>query len=203
MIRVVIADTQQLFCAGIQAILSNIEDIDFLNGANCNRAFISFCHNTQPDVVLIALNMVQDEPNILQSIHQSFPQTKTVLLLAAQDDFNFNWLMTLDVAGMLQKEDTSTELETAIKSVMQGHRWISPSIIHDYTQLATHPLIGLTDRELDILNMVATENTDKQIALSLNISERTVRTHLQHICAKLDVNTRVGAAVQATRLNLI
>lgn len=127
-----------------------------------------------------------------------------IVLLDTPDESSLQELSVLNVAGIILKSDVSKLLLEAINAVSQGKQWISPTLMLAFLHSQrTQSVDKLTDRELMILRLLVEEKTDKEIALAVNLAERSVRSHLAHIYVKLGVKTRVGAAVMAVKLKLI
>jgi len=112
-------------------------------------------------------------------------------------------LIEQEISGIILKSEPPDKLMEAIYSIMQGESWFSAALIPTLMQPTTPKSHELTNRELEVLKLLAQENTNIAIAHTLNISERTVRCHLESIYNKLGVASRVGAAIQAIKLNII
>lgn len=112
-------------------------------------------------------------------------------------------LIEQEISGIILKSEPPDKLMEAIYSIMQGESWFSAALIPTLMQPTTPKSHELTNRELEVLKLLAQENTNIAIAHTLNISERTVRCHLESIYRKLGVASRIGAVVQAIKLNII
>jgi DNA-binding NarL/FixJ family response regulator len=107
------------------------------------------------------------------------------------------------ITGIISKTDTPEELVEAIKAVAAGKTWFSRSLAPVLRRLWRYNAVSLTRREVEVLQLVSKEMTDKEIAITLSVSPRTVRFHLENIYIKLEATTRTGAVAKAIQRDLI
>ncbi len=204
MIRVLLADKQCLLHPGIRHTLAAVEDIILLAElAGCTR-LQTICQNDSPDVVLFSPNVAERSYlAILNTLRERCPDVKILVLLSGQEDMRPHQLINQGVNGILLKNDPPEHLPEAIRAIAQGEFWFSPSLAPRLLQIKMPPDHNLTPRETAVLHLLSLEYTNQEIARELNVSERTVRGHLETIYQKLNVKSRTGAVVKAIRLQLI
>jgi DNA-binding NarL/FixJ family response regulator len=198
LIQVLLVDNEQLLHPGIHAILSKTDNIVLLKAvANINQ-LRQFCHRNQPEIVLLAPDPANKScTHVLDYLHQQFSTVKVIVLLQEPDEDCLSRLIAYGAFGGLLKSNSPKKLLEAIQSVANGNSWFSPELLSNIFKKskATGKLrIGLTKREITLLQLVAAEKTDKEIAQDLEITGRTVRYHLENIHIKLNTSTRTGAA---------
>jgi len=137
-------------------------------------------------------------------LREHCPQVKAVMLTAYDDDAYVHGLVAAGVAGYVLKDEIEEAVVRAIRAVMQGDTWFSRSVVEKLARPATSeaPLAekpALTERELEVLRLLARGHTNAQIAEAMSIAERTVRFHMEKILAKLSVSNRTEAVAVATQ----
>ena len=196
-IKVMLADDHVLMREGIRQLLEFDGTISVIaeanNGVECMEQLLS----VHPDILLLDINMpVMNGIEVLQEIKKKNISVK-VLVLTVHNEVEY-LLKAVDIGidGYIMKDAESAELKKAINCIMQGETYIQPSLV---------PALNsrLVSRELEVLIEVANGMFNKEIATSLNISERTVKNHISNIFKKIDVSDRTQAAVFAIKNNLI
>jgi DNA-binding NarL/FixJ family response regulator len=206
LIRVLLADAHRLLHPGIQAILSTADDLTLIGEVTEGDALRQICQQeNRPDLLLLSPN-VEDlaATEALDAIRESCPSVKILAMLSHAEEACSRQLMDHGADGVILKSDAPDKLLEAINAVMQSQPWVSAELVAKLVQpQQPDPGNDLTDREVEILQLLAVEKTNEEMAESLNIAERTVRSHLESIYGKLGVKSRAGAVAQAIRLNLI
>lgn len=163
-----------------------------------------------PEVLLLDINM--PEKNGIEVLKQMKEENSPVKVLILTVHTEMDYLMKavdIGVDGYILKDSESSELKKAIKAVKDGENYIQPSLIPSLNNYLLNrdsdndKLTLLTNRELEVLVQVANGMFNKEIALNLNISERTVKNHISNIFKKIDVSDRTQAAVFAIKNNII
>lgn len=205
LIRVLLVDNEKLLHPGIHAILATTEKITLIEAIDNNNQLHLFCHKHQPNVVLFAPDPANKScTDTLDYLHQQFSTVKIIVLLHDSDEMNLSQLIAHGAVGGIQKSNSPEKLLEAIQCVANGNSWFSPEILSNIIKKSIgEPKKELTKRELELLQLVAAEKTDKAIAQTLEITERTVRYHLENIHIKLSTSTRTGAVAEAIRHELI
>ena len=208
MIQVLLANDFPLMRAGIRAILTAEEDLTLVGEATDGCEVQRLCQELQPDVLLLDLYIPGPSPfETVTFLRKHFPAIKVLALTTHDDDFHIKRLIATGVTGCVLKDEATEAIIRAIRSVAQGDTWFSRRIMVKLCQVKTNevdqPKIpGLTDRELEVLQLVVQGCTNNHIAAALVISERTVRFHLRNLYDKLKVNTRSELMIWAIREGL-
>ena len=208
-IRVVIADDHRLFREGVRMILREEKDIEIVGEAVNGLQTINVVNDLKPDVVLLDIKMPEmDGIQVIPPIRQKSPNTKALMLTAAMDEAKIFKSLKAGAKGYLSKDASVCDLTKAIKAVHQGELWIERKLMSrffDHEAIADSQGAnsrgktkeGLTPREQEVLGLLTTGCTNKEIAQDLFISEKTVKTHLNSIFRKLKVTRRLQAILYA------
>jgi DNA-binding NarL/FixJ family response regulator len=210
--RVLLADDQELVRAGFRMILETQADIQVVGDADDGVQAVAATRRLQPDVVLMDIRM----PNLdgLQATRQitAAGSASRVLILTTFDlDEYVYQALAAGASGFLLKNAPPEQLISAVRVVAAGDGLLAPSItrrvIEQFTRLpppgGTDTLAGLTDREREVLKLVARGLSNREIAAELVVSDATVKTHVAHLLAKLQLRDRVQAVVLAYESGLI
>ena len=195
-IRVLIADDHPIMRDGIAVALESSPDMDVVGQAADGAEAIVRFRELRPDVALIDLQM----PGVdgLQAIHTisaEFPQARIIVLTSYPGDARVKRALTLGANAYMLKTATRDEILGAIRSVMNGRRVVASEVAGDIASHAWSEM--LSDRELSVLRLVATGNTNKRIADILCVSEDTVKARLKNIMTKLGALDRTHAVTLA------
>ena len=166
--------------------------------------------SVHPDILLLDINMpVMNGIEVLQEIKKKNISVKVLVLTVHNEVEYLLKAVDIGVDGYIMKDAESAELKNAINCIMQGETYIQPSLVPALNSrlvsrdIDKEKINSLTKRELEVLIEVANGLFNKEIATSLNISERTVKNHISNIFKKIDVSDRTQAAVFAIKNNLI
>ena len=209
-IKVMLADDHVLMREGIRQLLEFDGTISVIaeanNGAECMEPLLS----VHPDILLLDINMpVMNGIEVLQEIKKKNISVKVLVLTVHNEVEYLLKAVDIGVDGYIMKDAESAELKNAINCIMQGETYIQPSLVPALNNrlvsrdIDKEKINSLTKRELEVLIEVANGMFNKEIATSLNISERTVKNHISNIFKKIDVSDRTQAAVFAIKNNLI
>lgn len=209
-IKVMLVDDHMLMKEGIRQLLEFDGTIQVIAEASDGEECISKLLDVKPEVLLLDINMPKKNGiEVLEEIKNRNINVK-VLILTVHNEIEY-LLKAVDIGvdGYILKDSESSELKKAINVLAQGENYIQPSLIPALnSRLVSRDqdkdkLDNLTKRELEVLIQVANGMFNKEIATSLNISERTVKNHISNIFKKIDVNDRTQAAVFAIKNDLI
>lgn len=208
-IKVLVVDDHALLRDGIRALLSIQDDIEVVGEATDGREAINLVRQLSPDVVLMDISMpLMDGLEATRRIHKENPKVK-VLILTQHD--NKEYMLSsvkAGAAGCVPKRAVASELISAIRVVHQGDSYLYPSVakvlIKDYLQkMQQDPYERLTNREREVLKLVAEGRTSRDIASLLCISIKTVLGHRTKVMEKLDIHNRTELVKYAIRKGLI
>jgi len=211
--RIVIVDDHTLFREGLRTILSTEEDVDVVADAESAEDVVELVWQMRPDVLLLDIRMPQGSGlDAIPAVLKMSPNTQVLILTASDDREDHVRAFRLGAKGVILKDSARQTLMQAIRSVCRGEVWMDPrmsgaladelSHMGEPDRPSTRHESGLTDRELEIVRLVASGYKNKEVGATLTISERTVKTHLTNIFQKLGVRDRVGLVMYALRHNL-
>lgn len=212
MISVLIADDQALVRSGLRLILESEADISVVAEAENGEEAVRVSRRERPDVVLMDVRMpVMDGLEATKQITQALADTRVIVLTTFDlDDYVYGALRA-GAGGFLLKDAQGDELVQAVRIIAAGDGIIAPSVTRRLiAEFASRPksteptgMSDLTDREVDVLRLVAKGMSNAEIGEELFVSETTVKTHVSHILTKLQLRDRVQAVVLAYESGLI
>lgn len=213
-LRLVLVDDHTLFREGLRAMLQAEEDLEVVTDVATAEDVVELVWQTRPDILLLDIRMPTGSGlDAIPAVVKINPSTQVLVLTASDDADEHLRAFHLGARAVVLKDTARNTLVTAIHTVHAGDRWIDPRMADllgsDVTSLPTAPerttqrhAFGLTDREMEIVRLVATGRKNKEVAAELGISERTVKTHLTNVFQKLGVRDRVGLVMYALKKGL-
>lgn len=209
-IKVMLADDHILMREGIRQLLEFDGSITVIEEANDGEECIEKLMQSQPEVLLLDINMPKKNGiEVLQEIKNRKMNIKVLILTVHNEVEYLLKAVDIGVDGYILKDSESAELKRAINAVVNGESYIQPTLIPALNSrlvsrdVDKDKIDSLTKRELEVLIQVANGMFNKEIATSLNISERTVKNHISNIFKKIDVSDRTQAAVFAIKNDII
>jgi DNA-binding NarL/FixJ family response regulator len=212
-IRVLIADDHTILREGIRLLLRSQPDIDVVGEASDGRDAYFKVEELRPDVVLMDIGMpVLNGLDATQQIRRTFPDTKVLILTQHDNDEYVYRILQAGASGYVLKRAAGAELVSAIRGVDHGNAFLYPSmakgLLNDYLKRAEAgqekaSYDGLTERERQILKMIADGCTNQQIADLLCLSVKTVQAHRGHLMEKLNMHDRTELVKYAIRKGII
>jgi two-component system NarL family response regulator len=213
-LRVLIVDDHALFRRGLQMVLDGEQDIEVVGEAADGHQALERAQELMPDVVLMDVRMPRRSGiEATREIRDALPHVRVLMLTVSDEEADLYEAIKAGASGYLLKEVSTDEVPEAIRSVMAGQSRISPSMASKLlTEFATWSRRSgppgvegptLTERELEVLRLVAQGMANKDIAKELYISENTVKNHVRNILEKLHLHSRMEAVVYAVRENLL
>lgn len=204
-IRVLIVDDHAAMRLGLAAFIEAYPDIELVGEVDSGEKALEMCKETNPDVVLMDIMMPRmDGVASTSAIHAQFPHIRVIALTSFISDERIPQILGAGATSCLEKDVLGDELAQAIRLAMQGTSTLSPSIrkylFAKKTLDRTH---SLSEREHEIIVLVARGLNNSQIGEQLFLSRNTVKTHVSNILMKLGATTRTGAVMQAINLGLI
>ncbi|HSV86923.1 MAG TPA: response regulator transcription factor [Levilinea sp.] len=207
-IRVLVADDHPVVRNGIRNLLEKAVDIEVLGEASTGGETLSLVQALKPDILLLDMEMPDLNGREVAARLRSMGSPVKILALSAYDDpVYIREMLKSGAVGYLVKEEAPETIVEAVRGVAQGEQgWVSRRIaakIVSWMRGDDGERSQLTPREIDVLRLVVGGNTNQSIANSLGISEKTVEKYMDAIFTKLDVSSRVEAAVYAVRAGLV
>ena len=209
-IKVMLVDDHALMREGIRQLLEFDGSIEVIEEASDGEECIQKIVKSKPDVLLLDINMPKKNGiEVLEEIKRKDINVKVLILTVHNEVEYLLKAVDIGVDGYLLKDSESAELKKAINAVMNGENYIQPHLIPALNKrlvsrdVDKDKIDSLTKRELEVLIQVANGMFNKEIATSLDISERTVKNHISNIFKKIEVSDRTQAAVFAIKNDLI
>lgn len=209
-IRVLIVDDHTIVRKGIRALLAEIAGIEVVGEAGNGQEAVAQAETLYPDVILMDLAMPKmDGIEATRQIKASQPESRILVMTSFAADDKVFPAIKAGALGYLLKESAPEDLVQAIHQIHRGESSLHPTIARKVLQEITHSSDRpptpdpLTEREAEVLRLVAQGLSNQDIAKKLNISDPTVRTHVSNIMGKLHLATRIQAALYALREGLV
>jgi DNA-binding NarL/FixJ family response regulator len=204
--KILLVDDHTILLDGVKSLLSKEDDLEIVGQAGSAEAALEFLKKQDVDLIITDYSMPgMDGLSLLNTVKRIAPNTKIILLSMHDEVHLVKEILKAGVNGYVLKKDTHKELLNAIHDVNNGKVYLSSDVNKMLITNLNNPDEGklLTDREREILKLIAKEYTNKDIAEELFISERTVETHRKNIFKKTATNSLVGLIKFAYANNLI
>lgn len=211
-IKVLLVDDHAVVVKGLQFFLRMQSDIEVVGEAVNGKDALRIMPELKPDVVL--MDLLMPEMNGIEAtrrIRQIYPETKVIMLTSFSEQDQVVPAIKAGANGYLLKDVQPDELVEAIRGVYHGKAQLHPRVTeHLMTHLADNapepaadsPIESLTPRELEVLRLIALGKSNKEIAGEVHITEKTVKTHVSNLLAKLGLHARTQAAIYAIKHGL-
>ncbi len=215
MIQLMLVDDQRLMRDGLRTLLELEEDFEVVGEAENGQQALDLYERLQPDVVMMDIRMpLMDGVEATRHLHEQWPETQVIILTTFDDDEYVFEGLRAGAQGYLLKAVSGAELADAIRTVAAGGALIDPSVtrkvVAEFARMApsTRPaqqelVESLSDRELDVLRLLAEGFTNKEIAQRLFLAEGTVKNYVTSILGKIGARDRTQAALRARELGLL
>jgi two-component system nitrate/nitrite response regulator NarL len=211
-VRILVADDHAIFRDGLRKLLEGADDVTIIGEASNGNECVKMLAKLKPDILLLDLRMPEkDGLGVLEEINFDSASTRVIVLTAAEDDRDVVRAMRLGARGVVLKQSASDLLLKSIRKVNEGEIWLDNRMTSEVIdafkksseagQRREKPL--LSDREKEIVQLVAQGFRNREIGEKLFISEQTVKNHLHNIFDKLGVSDRLELALYAIHHRLI
>ena len=214
-VRVLIADDQRAVREGLAMLLSLLPEVEVVGSASDGDEAVAMAAELLPDIVLMDLRMPRcDGVEATRLLRERLPETKVVVLTTYADDRSVIDALQAGARGYLTKDAGRAEIRHAFRQVLDNHAVIDPAVQHHVVDAiaslsaaqAGRPLsllpASLTPREAEVLSLIAAGMSNREIAEHLGVSEGTVKTHINHLFAKIDARDRAHAVTYAYQRGL-
>jgi NarL family two-component system response regulator LiaR len=206
-IRILIADDHSVVRQGLRMFLTLDPELEVVGEAANGRDALAMAHTLKPDVILMDMLMpVMDGITATERVRAEVPDTEVIALTSVLDDGTVIGAVRAGAIGYLLKDTQADELCRAIKAAASGQVQLSPEAASRLVREVRTPDVApttLTERETDVLKLLASGRANKEIAAELVIGEKTVKTHVSSILNKLGVQSRTQAALYAAQSGLV
>lgn len=198
-IRVLVADDHPVVREGLCTMLEIEEDLEVVGRAADGEEAVAQALSARPDIILMDVQMPNvDGIEAMRRIRESDPEARVIVLTTYRDEDYIFPSLRAGARGYLLKDASREELAEAIRAVHRGESLLDPQIADQARSRE-----GLTAREVEVLELMAQQKSNAQIAEKLFVSENTVKTHVSNILAKLGCNDRAAAVLTAWKRHLI
>jgi NarL family two-component system response regulator LiaR len=210
-ITVVLVDDHSMVRMGLKAYFSTLPDIVVVGEAATGAEAVALTQQHAPDVVLMDLIMPgMDGVQATQLVKKASPRTQVIVLTSYHEDEHIFPAIRAGALSYVLKDIDPDDLADAIRRAHAGEAVLHPRVaarmvkeLHGAREAAVNPFSELTERELDVLRLVAAGQSNREIAASLVISEKTVKSHISNILGKLHLADRTQAAVYAWQTGIV
>jgi len=212
-VRIVLADDHTIVRQGLRKVLEERSDWEVVAEAGDGREAVQLCEQHRPDVVILDVAMpLLNGIEATRQITKRLPNTRVLVLSMHADEAYVTQILKAGATGYLLKDSADVDLFKAVEEAAKGRSFFSPAIarlmLDDYRRQLTDKGVSdryemLSDREREILQLVAEAKANKEIAALLNVSTSTVETHRAHIMEKLDLHSAAEIVLYAVRRGVI
>lgn len=207
MIKVLIVDDHEMVRLGLSTYIGVQPDLEVVDQAENGQEGVEMALKDRPDIILMDLVMpVKDGIEATKEILKAWPQARIIILTSFIDDAKVYPAMEAGAASYILKTATAEEIAKAIRQTASGERVLEPQVTTKMMNRMNHPqpqYDELTNREREVLQLIAQGKSNQEIATELFITLKTVKTHVSNILAKLDVEDRTQAAIYALKRGLV
>jgi NarL family two-component system response regulator LiaR len=202
-----LVDDHNVVRSGLATFLKAYDDLELVGEAKNGLEALNLCHIKKPDVILMDLMMpVMDGIAATRAILADYPEIKIIAMTSFEEEELVQGVLSAGAMGYLLKNVTADDLAKAIRDAVSGRSTLSPeaatALIHA-TRPTKQPSFDLTDREMEVLNLVVQGQSNQQIADALVITLATVKAHISNILSKLQVSSRAEAIAYAIKHKIV
>jgi len=202
-----LVDDHNVVRSGLATFLKAYEDLELVGEARNGLEALALCHRKKPDVILMDLMMPEmDGIAATRAILADYPEIKIIAMTSFEDEQLVQGVLAAGAISYLLKNVTAEELAKAIRDAVSGRSTLSPEaarVLIQATRPTKQPLFDLTERELEVLNLVVQGQSNQQIAEAMVISLATVKAHISSILSKLQVSSRAEATAYAIKHKIV
>jgi len=205
--RVILVDDHVIVRAGLRALIERLEGIRVVAEATDGATALEFVRREPPELVITDISMKHmDGVQLAASLKREFPQVRVIVLSMHAGAEYVQQALGSGVSAYLLKDSAMVELELAVRAVLRGESYLSPAVsrqVMDGYVEATASQADLTERQREILKLIAEGRSAKEIAFQLGISPKTVEAHRAQIMERLQISDVAGLVMYALRTGLI
>ena len=206
-IRVILADDHEIFRGGFKILFENQDEVELVAEAENGKELLDITAKLLPDVIITDIQMpVMDGIEACRKLHEDFPEIPVIALSTFNDDSYIVDMLEAGAKGYILKNTNRTELIQAVKSVHEGKNFYCTDTSRKLAKLVAgsrtknfKEKVKFTEREIEIIKLVCTQSSTKEIASALNISTRTVESHRERIQEKIGSRNIAGITIYAIK----
>jgi NarL family two-component system response regulator LiaR len=206
-IRVMLVDDHNVVRSGLATFLRAYEDLQLVGEAKNGLEAVNLCREKKPDVILMDLMMPEmDGIAATRAILDDYPDVKIIAMTSFEEEELVHGVLAVGAISYLLKNVTSDELAAAIRAASLGKSTLSPEaarVLVQATRPTEQPWLELTEREMEVLNLVVQGQSNRRIADAMVISVATVKAHISSILSKLQVSSRAEAIAYAIKHKIV
>lgn len=206
-IRVLLVDDHAMVRRGLATFLTVFDDLSLVGEAESAEGAIQLCSETQPDVILMDMVLpIMDGAAATRIIRQQFPSVQVIALTSFKEGDLIKNALEAGAIGYLLKDVSASELARAIRAAHMGRATLSPEAAQslvETTNQSSMPLLNLTEREREVLELMVEGLNNTQIAGRLTVSPSTIKSHVSSILSKFGVASRTEAVTLALRNGIV
>lgn len=206
MIRIVLVDDHPVVRAGLRALLDGQEDLFVVGEADGLERAVAVVTADRPDVVLMDLSLGKDEiggADVTAALRALVDPPEVLVLTTYDTESDVLRALDAGARGYLLKDAPPDELFAGIRATARGETTLAPSVAATLVRRTTHGAMPITEREVEVLELLSRGLGNKEMSRELFVSEATVKSHLSHVYTKLGVSTRAGAVAVAIERRII
>lgn len=212
MTKVLLVDDHQMILESLKLLFRRIPEVEIVATTDNSRKVLSMLANESIDLVVLDFNMPYlSGVDLTLQIRQHYPSIRILMLTMVEEAIHIREAIRAGVHGYILKKSDPEELERAIQQVMEGKRYFSPVIVdelmaqpgEDWNNAQPTTIQNLTEREIEVLKLIAMEFSSPEIAEKLYISLSTVETHRRNLFHKLNVKSAIGLTKYALKHGLV
>src|SRR6478736_1062192 len=212
--RILVVDPSEVFRLGLRVVLDPEDDVEIAGEVADGAAAMRACEELEPDVVVLELHLAGSSGvDVARALLRTHPDLRILMLTWSEDEVDLRAAVRAGAMGYLLKDVPADELAAALRTVALGKPMVSPALAPKLmSELATavrrdapraEGTARLTERELEVLRLVARGMSNRAVAESLFLSENTVKNHVRNILDKLEAHSRMAAVVKASHMGLL
>ena len=206
-IRVMLVDDHNVVRSGLATFLKAYDDLELVGEATNGLEALNLCHKKKTEVILMDLMMPEmDGIEATHAILKEYPEIKIIAMTSFEEEELVHGVLAAGAIGYLLKNVTSDELAKAIREAVSGRSTLSPEaarVLIQATRPTDQPSHDLTEREMEVLNLLVQGRSNQQIADAMVVSLATVKAHISNILSKLQVSSRAEAIVYAIKHKIV
>ncbi len=205
-LKVLLVDDHEVVRKGLKYVLDDLEDFSLIGEASSAKTAIIMTEELNPDIVILDIRMPGGSGlDACRAIHQKYPQIKIIILTSYANDESITEAIQAGAVGYILKDGSTDELIRALAAIKNGEAALDPAITRKVLNMMqkktsqAHPFADLSEREMEVLNLIAQGKTNAAISNELILSEKTIRNYISSVFLKLNLTNRVEAAIYAVQ----